>query len=131
MHNECITSLQDLFVVEYKNSKPNFITEDIVKGKLKKIDKTSKTSVNLNNRIIVIDSADPGFDWIFTNKIRGLMTKYGGMGSHMAIRCAELNIPAAIGCGHKIFKNLQNNTSITMNCNEGKIITDSNHEIFN
>ena len=34
-------SLQDLFVVEYKNSKPNFITEDIVKGKLK-IDKTSK-----------------------------------------------------------------------------------------
>ena len=59
-----------------KNSKPNFITEDIVKGKLKKIDKTSKTSVNLNNRIIVIDSADPGFDWIFTNKIRGLMTKY-------------------------------------------------------
>jgi len=131
MHNECITSPQDLFVVEYKNSKPNFITEDIVKGKLKKIDKTSKTSVNLNNRIIVIDSADPGFDWIFTNKIRGLMTKYGGMGSHMAIRCAELNIPAAIGCGHKIFKNLQNNTSITMNCNEGKIITDSNHEIFN
>ena len=58
------------------------------------------------------------------------MTKYGGMGSHMAIRCAELNIPAAIGCGHKIFKNLQNNTSITMNCNEGKIITDSNHEIL-
>ena len=52
---------------------------DIANTKLKKIDKTSKTSVNLNNRIIVIDSADPGFDWIFTNKIRGLMTKYGGV----------------------------------------------------
>ena len=131
MHNECITSLQDLFIVEYKTGKPNFITEDVVKGKLKKIDKTVETSINLNNRIVVIDSADPGFDWIFTNKIKGLITKYGGMGSHMAIRCAELNIPAAIGCGNRIFENLQNNSSIIMHCSEGKIITDSNNEIFN
>ena len=42
MHNECITSPRDLFVVEYKNSKPNFITEDIVKGKLKKLIKLLK-----------------------------------------------------------------------------------------
>ena len=49
----------------------------------------------------------------------------------MAIRCAELNIPAAIGCGNRIFENLQNNSSIIMHCSEGKIITDSNNEIFN
>ena len=38
-HNECITS-KDLFIIEHKNSKPNFITEEI-KGKIKKIDKNS------------------------------------------------------------------------------------------
>ena len=30
-------------------------------------------------------------------KIKGLITKYGGVNSHMAIRCAELSVPAAIG----------------------------------
>ena len=28
---------------------------------------------------------------------------YGGANSHMAIRCAEFNIPAAIGCGTLIY----------------------------
>ena len=34
-----------------------------------------------------------------------LITKYGGANSHMAIRCSELNIPAAIGVGEKNFTN--------------------------
>ena len=62
---------------------------------------------------------------------RGLITKYGGMGSHMAIRCAELNIPAAIGCGHKIFDSIPKHLLLTLNCYEGKISTDSKYEIFN
>ena len=28
---------------------------------------------------------------------------YGGANSHIAIRCAEFNIPAAIGCGERIY----------------------------
>ena len=47
----------------------------------------------------MIESADPGYDWIFTHDIKGLITKYGGAASHMAIRCAEFNLPAAIGSG--------------------------------
>ena len=41
--------------------------------------------------------------FLFSYRIRGLITKYGGINSHMAIRCNELNIPAAIGVGDKIF----------------------------
>jgi len=131
IHNACITSLNDLFIIEHPISKPNFISEGIVKGRIKRIDKTSDTSTSLTNRIILIDSADPGFDWIFTSKIKGLITKYGGMGSHMAIRCAELNIPAAIGCGHKLFESLSSYTSLTLDCTEGKINPNSKYEIFN
>ena len=47
----------------------------------------------------MIENADPGYDWIFLHKIRGFITKYGGLNSHMAIRAAELGIPAAIGTG--------------------------------
>ena len=34
---------------------------------------------------------------IYFFSIRGLVTKYGGANSHMAIRCLELSIPNVIG----------------------------------
>ena len=45
----------------------------------------------------------PGYDYLFSKNIGGLITCYGGSNSHMAIRCAELAIPAAIGCGERLF----------------------------
>ena len=47
----------------------------------------------------MIENADPGYDFIFSHGIKGLITKYGGPNSHMSIRCEELNITAAIGVG--------------------------------
>ena len=64
----------------------------------------------------MIESADPGYDWIFTNNIKGLITKYGGAASHMSIRCSEFNIPAAIGCGNK-FDSLINSNEVIIDCN--------------
>jgi phosphohistidine swiveling domain-containing protein len=49
--------------------------------------------------VIVLEAADPGYDWIFAHHPAALVTAYGGANSHMAIRCAELGIPAAIGTG--------------------------------
>ena len=46
---------------------------------------------------IFIEYADPGFDFIFYHNIKGVVTKYVGSNSHMAIRCMELGIPAVIG----------------------------------
>ena len=69
-------------------------------------------------KIVLIESADPGFDWIFTHKIKGLITKYGGSASHMTIRANEFNIPAAIGCGDQIFNKAKNSNIIELNCSE-------------
>ena len=60
----------------------------------------------LDNKIVVIENADPGYDWIFGHKILGLVTKFGGINSHMTIRCSELSIPAVIGCGEQIYTSL-------------------------
>ena len=72
---------------------------------------------------MAIDKADPGYDWIFTRGIRGLITKYGGVASHMAIRCAEFEIPAAIGCGEKIFDYVlrRENEIVKLDCGKGVI----------
>ena len=55
---------------------------------------------------MLIDSADPGWDWIFSFDIKGLVTKYGGPNSHMAIRCAEYNILCVLGLGDSLYDEL-------------------------
>ena len=67
------------------------------------IDDEANRPENLDNKIVVIPAADPGWDWIFNYKIKSLITKYGGPNSHMAIRCAEHNIPAILGVGENNF----------------------------
>lgn len=83
----------------------NFITQNNILGDPEFIDSNNLTK-NINNKIVIIPNADPGFDWIFSKKILGLITRYGGANSHMAIRCAELNIPAVIGIGDELYEKL-------------------------
>ena len=70
----------------------------------------------------MIKNADPGYDWIFTKNIKGLITMYGGVASHMAIRCAELKIPAAIGCGEINFNKFRTGDQLQIDCSNKKII---------
>lgn len=110
---DTITSKKDIYYFTEKDQKINFVTQKITTGKIKLI--KDKINVNINNHIIAIKNADPGYDFIFSQNIKGLITCYGGANSHMAIRCAELNIPAAIGIGNKRFEQLKNNQLIEIN----------------
>ena len=78
------------------------------------IDKNYSQNQNLKNKIIIIESADPGYDWIFGKKISGLITMFGGANSHMAIRASELNLPAAIGIGKVKFEQLISSSHIKL-----------------
>ena len=75
----------------------------------------------IDGKIVCIENADPGYDWIFSHNIAGLITKYGGVASHMSIRCAEFDLPAAIGCGEQIFNNLSLATKVSLDCANKKI----------
>ena len=70
----------------------------------------------ISGKIALIESADPGFDWIFGKGICGLITAYGGVNSHMAIRANELGIPAIIGIGEKQFQIFRSKSSIFIDC---------------
>ena len=78
----------------------------------------------IQNSIILIENADPGYDFLFSNNISGLITKYGGSNSHMAIRCMELNIPAIVGVGEKKYTEIMNAKKLFLDCknNNYKII---------
>ena len=75
----------------------------------------------MSGKIVAIENADPGYDYIFNKKIDGLITKYGGINSHMAVRCAELSIPAAIGVGEILYEKIINKKFITLDCESKKI----------
>ncbi len=107
-------------VIPYMFNVPNFITHNRVAGKVLNLDNKLKNF--LSNRIVLIENADPGFDWIFTKEIKGFVTQYGGSNSHMAIRAAELNIPAVIGCGQKKFDEFKDSSEIEIDCLNKKVI---------
>lgn len=107
-------------IVPFQVSHANFITS-------KKIIAPSVVlysnieSVLMAGKIVLIEGADPGFDWIFSQEISGLITKYGGANSHMAIRCAEFGLPAAIGCGEQKFEQLLKSNHVHLDCSSGLI----------
>ena len=107
-------------IIPYQVNFPNFITRKKTQGE--KVFLNNKNfDLNIKNKIVMIENADPGFDWIFGHKIIGLVTKYGGVNSHMAIRCAELEIPAAIGCGEKKFDLLKRFILFRLDCSSSSI----------
>jgi len=109
-----ISEPDDIFVVRLPLARPTFITNRSVTSSAVQL--SINTKVDINNKLVLIESADPGFDWIFSHKLNGLITKYGGANSHMAIRCAEFGLPAAIGCGERIYETLTSANLIKLDC---------------
>ena len=115
-----ITNKNDLFIASNLLTKPNFITKKVIRGDTKHLVK-EKDKINLKNKIVLIENADPGFDWIFSYNILGLITKYGGVNSHMSIRCEEMNIAAVIGIGNENFEKIKDNNKVILNCKNEQV----------
>ena len=111
---ETITSPNDVYFYYEPENKINFAGNKKTSGEVISISK--KINYNLKDKIVLIESADPGYDFLFSRNIRGLITKYGGVNSHMSIRCSELNIPAAIGVGEKKYNELLKSKIVNLDC---------------
>jgi glutamine kinase len=115
-----VFSEKDFIAVPYYSAVPNFITCSLVEGDLIFIDKEA-LDTEIIDKVVVIEKADPGYDWIFTKRIKALLTKYGGAASHMAIRCSEFAIPAAIGCGDLLFSRIMKSSRVVLDCGKKTI----------
>ena len=111
---DVVTSSDDFYAYEEMNKDGNYIGQGTVTGEILFLDGIENNRNNLDNKIIVIPAADPGWDWIFNYKIKSLITEFGGPNSHMAIRCAEHNIPAILGIGEKNFSAILNSKNLVV-----------------
>ena len=107
-----LRSVEEVYIAPQQRTEPNYVTKGRAAGPLVRLDPQSDSSSPIAGAVVCIESADPGFDWIFTHGIAGLVTKYGGANSHMAIRCAEFGIPAVIGCGEVLFDRVARSRSV-------------------
>lgn len=111
---QLISRAEDVYGFFLADDEPNFITLKSAEGNV--LNENDFSDSSFKDKIVLIRSADPGYDFLFTKKIAGLITQYGGANSHMAIRCSELGIPAIIGCGEQNFSNWKTAKKIKMDC---------------
>ncbi len=116
---EVILDRSSLEVVEVYEARPNFITTKRIEGEVVLLEE--EPEADIHDKIVAVPKADPGYEWVFAKGIKGFITRFGGAASHMAIRCAEFEIPAAIGCGEKIYNYVSSLSYLSMDCRAGRI----------
>ena len=114
-----ILSPEMIYEFDLLNEEPNYITQKQVTAK---VIRENIKDVDLEGKIVFIPSADPGYDFLFDKQIGGLITQFGGANSHMAIRCAEMGIPAVIGAGEKNFKYWSRADVLRIDCQKKQVI---------
>ena len=121
---EFISNNKSFYLFEQKSKQGNYVTTKTTHGRIINF-KRIKNYNSLKNKIVFLKNADPGYDFIFSYNIKGLITEYGGANSHMSIRCLELGIPAIIGIGTREYYSILENNNIEINCNQ------KNYKILN
>jgi len=121
---EFISNNRSFYLFEQKSKQGNYVTTKTTHGRIINFKKI-KNYNSLRNKIVFLENADPGYDFIFSYNIKGLITEYGGANSHMSIRCLELGIPAIIGIGTREYYLILENNNIEINCNQ------KNYKILN
>jgi len=78
--------------------------------------RVSSHPTNLEGKILMLPSGDPGYDWIFSEGVAGFITRYGGANSHMAIRAHQFGVPAVIGAGETLYDRWSTADCLTIDC---------------
>ena len=92
-----------------------------MRAKVVSLHNQSLPEVDLSGVIVLVQNADPGYDWLFSRNIAGLVTMYGGANSHMAIRAGEFQLPAAIGVGELLYENIIQAELLELDCASRRI----------
>lgn len=107
-----IAKPEDVWSFEWPETAPNYITQKQAIAPVVGCDSRE----HLAGSIVCIPNADPGFDWLFSYPIAGLITAWGGANSHMAIRAGELELPAVIGAGELLYRRWTNAQRLHLDC---------------
>ncbi|MEK7618704.1 MAG: PEP/pyruvate-binding domain-containing protein [Patescibacteria group bacterium] len=118
---ELLYGPNEVFSFNIYSSEVNYITQHTAMGETIRLTDMKEPNA-VRDKIVFLENADPGFDWIFSQGIRGFITMYGGINSHMAIRAAEMNIPCAVGCGELLYGQWSRARTIELDCLNKRVV---------
>ena len=111
-----LTASEEVFAFAVPRTEPNFVTMRRSRAPLFIVDEVAARKEQVAGKIVAIRNADPGFDYLFSLGIKGLITAFGGPNSHMAIRASEFGLPAVIGIGSNEFEELKDGAPVEIDC---------------
>lgn len=117
---EVIFDVGDIDVVDFSNVIPTYITDKKISAEVVCLD-DDNISTDITGKIVVISNASSGYNWLFEQNIAGLIAKYGGDNTRLAARCKRYGIPAALGCGEKIYQYVTTMKQVEIDCQNRKI----------
>ncbi|MEV8440905.1 PEP/pyruvate-binding domain-containing protein [Actinosynnema sp. NPDC051121] len=118
-----IRAPEDLTLVVERATRPTFITDQVVRSTVRVISDLHRPGAGVSGTIVCAERADPGYDWLLAAGVRGIITRFGGPNSHLAVRCAELRLPAAIGCGKVLYQIVTRHGEVELDCSSRHIRT--------
>ncbi len=71
---------------------------------------------DLRGKIVVFERGEPGLDWVFDQRPKAVLTRYGGPNSHVAIRCHEAGCKGLLGLDENSFSAVKTAKNILLNC---------------
>lgn len=116
-----IPGITDLRVIMFSEAMPTYVTNQVIKAPLCVLERPS-IAMDVRDAIVILPNADPGYDFLFHSGVAGIITKVGGPASHMCIRAVELQIPACIGCGERMYQKLKSARTAILDCKSEQII---------
>ncbi len=116
---DVIINVGDLDVIDIDEETPDYLTEECVSGDVAYYD--GGHDIDVTGKIVLLSKVTLAYDWIFTKDIKGIITKKDTKDSRIAKRCRELGIPAALGCGEKLFNAVLLMKSIELDCANKRI----------
>ncbi len=106
---------------ESSDEQPLFVTKACVRAPVLVADGLPDPE-RVRGTIVLLERADPGYDGLLALGVAGIVTAYGGANSHMAVRCTELQLPAAIGVGREQLRRLASGRAMTLDCGGRRLV---------
>ena len=116
-----VPGVTDLRMITFAEAMPSYITRSTVKARICVLDRVG-VKIDVSGALVLLPSADPGYDFLFHSGAVGIITKVGGPASHMCIRAIELQMPACIGCGESMYQKLALARTAVLDCGSRQII---------
>ncbi len=116
---DVIINVGDLDVIDIDEEIPDYLTDSCVSGDIAYYD--GGHDIDVTGKIVLLSKVTLAYDWIFTKDIKGIITKKDTKDSRIAKRCKELGIPAALGCGEKLFNAVLLMKSVELDCGRKRI----------